>query len=70
MTKRTSSAWTIRDIEDLYKEVETIGLEKFKLDIYPNQIEVISAEQMLDAYAFSGMCRVYLFTFKIVRYII
>src|ERR1043165_4513785 len=27
----------------------------FKLDTYPNQIEVITSEQMLDAYASSGL---------------
>ena len=28
---------------------------EFKLDTYPNQIEVITSEQMLDAYASSGL---------------
>lgn len=51
----TSSAWTARDIEDFYQEIEKIGLEKMKLNIYPNDIQIVNAEQMLDAYAFNGM---------------
>ncbi|HVY85827.1 MAG TPA: SpoVR family protein [Caulobacterales bacterium] len=43
---------TIRRIEDA---VAKIGLGEMGLDIYPNQIEVITSEQMLDAYASTGM---------------
>ena len=32
-----------------------IALDELGLDIYPRQIEVITAEQMLDAYASTGM---------------
>ena len=32
---------------------------EFKLDTYPNQVEVISSEQMLDAYASVGMPLMY-----------
>ena len=30
-----------------------------RLDVYPNQIEIISSEQMLDAYASVGMPLMY-----------
>jgi spore cortex formation protein SpoVR/YcgB (stage V sporulation) len=37
-------------------EVTTwVGKEYFKLDIYPNQIEIVTSEQMLDAYALIGL---------------
>src|SRR5215467_4273771 len=41
------------------KAVEDIALEDLKLDIYPNQIEIISTEQMLDAYSSMGMPLMY-----------
>ena len=36
-----------------------IALGELGLDIYPNQIEVITAEQMLDAYSSIGMPLMY-----------
>ncbi len=47
--------WNFQDIENIYGEIERIGLDEMKLDIYPNQIEVISSEQMLDAYSSNGL---------------
>ena len=35
--------------------VEQVALGELGLDVYPNQIEVITAEQMLDAYSSIGM---------------
>ncbi|MBV8678910.1 MAG: SpoVR family protein, partial [Aquitalea sp.] len=32
-----------------------IAVDEFKLDVYPNQLEVITAEQMMDAYSSVGM---------------
>ena len=50
----TTSEWTF-DLLDTYNhEIGRIAKD-FNLDTYPNQIEVISAEQMMDAYASSGM---------------
>jgi spore cortex formation protein SpoVR/YcgB (stage V sporulation) len=43
---------TLRRINDACEEV---ALGEMGLEIYPNRIEVISAEQMLDAYASSAM---------------
>ncbi len=48
------SDWTFELIER-YHEVIRATAERFGLDTYPNQLEVISAEQMMDAYASVGM---------------
>lgn len=50
-----SADWNFEAIQRIYGAVEKIALEELKLDVYPNQIEVITAEQMLDAYASTGM---------------
>ncbi len=51
----TCSDWSFELIERYDREIGRIAHEKFGLDTYPNQIEVISAEQMMDAYASVGM---------------
>ena len=50
----TSSEWTFELIATYDREIAKIAAD-FSLDTYPNQIEIISAEQMMDAYASSGM---------------
>jgi spore cortex formation protein SpoVR/YcgB (stage V sporulation) len=50
----TGSEWTFALIEDYDRELGILARE-FGLDTYPNQIEIISSEQMMDAYAASGM---------------
>ncbi|MFT6925875.1 MAG: stage V sporulation protein R [Psychromonas sp.] len=50
----TTSEWTFELIEAYDSEIGKIAAE-FGLDTYPNQIEVISSEQMMDAYASTGM---------------
>ena len=47
--------WNFDLIRRIYDAVEDIALNEMKLDVYPNQIEVITAEQMLDAYSSTGM---------------
>lgn len=49
------SDWDFDLIRRIHDAVERIALGEMKLDIYPNQIEVITVEQMLDAYASIGM---------------
>ncbi len=49
-----TSEWSFDLIETYDAEIARIA-KKFKLDTYPNQIEIISAEQMMDAYASVGM---------------
>ena len=51
----TGSDWNFDTIQRVHDAVEKIGLGELKLDIYRNQIEVITAEQMLDAYSSGGM---------------
>ena len=50
----TGAEWTFELIQDYDREIARIAKD-FGLDTYPNQIEVISAEQMMDAYASVGM---------------
>lgn len=52
------SEWDFSLLERYDKEIGTIAGE-FGLDTYPNQIEVISSEQMIDAYAAVGMPLIY-----------
>ncbi len=48
------SEWTFELIETYQKEIQRVA-EAYGLDTYPNQIEMITAEQMMDAYASVGM---------------
>lgn len=51
----TGSSWDFKKLEEAYNIIEDIAINKFGFDFYPNQIEVISAEQMLDAYSSVAM---------------
>jgi len=51
----TSVDWDFTLLDDVYNECEKIAFDELNLNIYPNQLEVISSEQMLDAYASSGL---------------
>ncbi len=56
MIKVTSGQeWTAEDIEDIYLAIKKIADEKYQLNYYPNQMEIISFEQMLDAYSAVGL---------------
>jgi spore cortex formation protein SpoVR/YcgB (stage V sporulation) len=46
--------WSFELLQDYLKEIERVAAI-YKLSAYPNQIEVITAEQMMDAYAGIGM---------------
>jgi stage V sporulation protein R len=50
----TTSDWSFDLIERYESEIHTCAAE-FGLDTYPNQIEIITSEQMLDAYASTGL---------------
>ncbi len=54
-----SAEWDFEIVKKTYDAIEKIGVGEMGLDIYPNQIEVITAEQMLDAYASIGMPSMY-----------
>jgi spore cortex formation protein SpoVR/YcgB (stage V sporulation) len=49
-----TSEWSFELIERYEREIARVAAD-FGLDTYPNQLEVISAEQMMDAYASVGM---------------
>lgn len=46
--------WTFELLQSYLTEIERVAAH-YRLDTYPNQIEVITAEQMMDAYAGIGM---------------
>jgi stage V sporulation protein R len=51
--------WNFDLLKKTYDAIAEIGVGEMGLDLYPNLIEVITAEQMLDAYASIGMPRMY-----------
>lgn len=55
----TGSDWDYDKLRRVYDAIEEVAIGEFGLDIYPNQIEVITAEQMLDAYSSVGMPLMY-----------
>ncbi len=50
----TEADWTFELLQDYEREIARIA-DNFGLDTYPNQIEIINSEQMMDAYASSAM---------------
>ncbi|KQV70186.1 SpoVR family protein [Rhizobium sp. Root1220] len=66
MAKRSTSGllfhgsdWNFSTLSRAYDAIETIALDEMGLDVYPNQLEIISSEQMLDAYSSVGMPLMY-----------
>ena len=47
--------WSFEMIEEVYDHIKRVADEKYGLNYYPNQLEIISSEQMLDAYASVGL---------------
>jgi stage V sporulation protein R len=47
--------WNFETLRRIYDAIEAVAIGELGLDVYPNQIEVITTEQMLDAYASTGM---------------
>lgn len=54
-----TSDWTFELLDKVHDAIEDIALNDLGLDVYPNQIEIISAEQMLDAYSCTGLPLMY-----------
>lgn len=58
MTRRkpiaTGSDWNFEILADYEAEIARLA-DEYRLDTYPNQIEIITTEQMMDAYASVGM---------------
>jgi stage V sporulation protein R len=66
MTRRPASSllfngseWNFSTLSRAYEAIEAIAIGELGLDVYPNQIEIISSEQMLDAYSSVGMPLMY-----------
>jgi len=55
ITVDSGQEWTFDKLNEIYVEIEKIALEKYGLNVYPNHMEVISSEQMLDAYSAVGL---------------
>ena len=51
--------WDFDKIRRVHDAIEEIAVGELGLDVYPNQIEVITSEQMLDAYASVGLPLMY-----------
>ena len=51
--------WDFETLQHTLDAIEEIALKDLALDVYPNQIEIISSEQMLDAYSSHGMPLMY-----------
>src|SRR5258708_17081313 len=47
--------WDFATLQRIHDACEKVALGELGLDVYPNQIEIITAEQMLDAYSSAGM---------------
>ncbi len=55
----TGPEWDFEKLRVVYDAIEDIAINEMGLDVYPNQIEVITSEQMLDAYASVGLPLMY-----------
>ena len=51
--------WDFATVHRVYDAIDEIARNELGLDVFPNQIEIISAEQMLDAYSSVGMPLMY-----------
>ena len=51
--------WTFETLRSVYDAIEDVATKDLRLDFYTNQIEIISSEQMLDAYSSIGMPLMY-----------
>jgi stage V sporulation protein R len=63
MTEKTplydGSEWDFDLLRTVHDAIEKVAIDELGLDVYRNQIEVITSEQMLDAYAATGMPLMY-----------
>jgi stage V sporulation protein R len=55
----TGSEWDVQDIKNMWDIVNKIGTEELGLTYYDPQIEIITYEQMIDAYSSTGMPLMY-----------
>ena len=50
----SGSEWTLDDLLNI-EQICASHAERYGLDTFPNQLEVITSEQMLDSYVSSGL---------------
>src|SRR5580692_8851506 len=55
----TGPNWDFGGLRKVHDAIERIAVDELGLDTYPLQIEVITSEQMLDAYASVGLPLMY-----------
>ena len=55
----SGSAWDFKTLSRAHETIEAIAIEELHLDVYPVQMEIISSQQMLDAYSSVGMPLMY-----------
>ena len=55
----TGPNWDFGGLRKMHDAIERIAFDELGLDTYPLQIEVITSEQMLDAYASVGLPLMY-----------
>jgi stage V sporulation protein R len=55
----SGSDWDFKALSRAYETIAAIAIEELHLDVYPVQMEIISSEQMLDAYSSVGMPLMY-----------
>ncbi|MDZ5453297.1 SpoVR family protein [Labrys sp. ZIDIC5] len=55
----SGSDWNFKTLSRAYDVIEALAVEELHLDTYPVQMEIISSEQMLDAYSSVGMPLMY-----------
>ncbi|BCG92605.1 SpoVR family protein [Mesorhizobium sp. 131-2-1] len=55
----SGSDWDFKTLSRTYDAIEAIAVEELHLDTYPVQMEIISSQQMLDAYSSIGMPLMY-----------
>jgi spore cortex formation protein SpoVR/YcgB (stage V sporulation) len=51
--------WDFQTLDAIHRACAEIAVGEFGLEVYPNQIEVITSEQMLDAYSSNGLPLMY-----------
>ncbi len=52
---KSGQDWSFDNIDDIYEQINEVATTVFKLNPYQVQLEIISSEQMLDAYVSSGL---------------
>jgi stage V sporulation protein R len=55
----SGSDWDFATLARAHDAIEQVAREDLRLDVYPSQLEIITSEQMLDAYASIGLPLMY-----------